>query len=71
MEFGATIRDNRRRLGITQSQLAMLSGVSEKTLGEIERGSTAVQLSSLLKVLSSLGIELTFSEAPEGTASGN
>lgn len=58
VEFGAAIRARRRALGLTQDDLAGLSGVGLRFLGELERGKTTVRLGKALQVLGDLGLEL-------------
>lgn len=57
-ELGAAIRARRRELGLTQDDLAGLTGVGLRFLGELERGKTTVRLGKALQVLSDLGLEL-------------
>ena len=45
-------------LGVTQGQLAAISGVGINTLTKIERGEGNPSMSVLLHVLDSLGLEL-------------
>ncbi len=48
----------RRKLqGLTQEQLAILSGVSKPTLNSFEQGKTTVSLENALKILRTLGLE--------------
>lgn len=45
----------RQEQGITQQKLGQLSGVRQPIIARIERGTVAPQLSTLLKILASLG----------------
>lgn len=56
--FAQTIRNLRKQHGITQSQLADISGVSLPTISRIERGKETVRLDVLNKLIDCLGYEL-------------
>ena len=57
--IGTTIRDRRKRLGVTQRQLADIAGMSVNTITKIERGEGNPQLSVLMLLLDTLGMKLT------------
>ena len=57
-EFAGLIRSSRKRLGLTQAQLAALAETGVRFVNELERGKTTVQLGKTLKVLSVLGVNL-------------
>ena len=57
-QVGERIRDERKNQGQTLQELSELSGVAYATLSKIENGDTAVNLSSLSKVLNTLGLKL-------------
>lgn len=46
----------RKRLGFTQEQVAMMAGVSKPTLNKFERGSTKISVENALKILYQLGL---------------
>lgn len=50
------IRELRRAAGLTQSQLAEMSGLSEDTIGALERGKSYPSLDSLQKITVALKI---------------
>jgi HTH-type transcriptional regulator / antitoxin HipB len=58
LEISRTIRAERRELGLTQEQLAGLSGVSLRFLIELERGKKTVAMDKLAQVASALGKRL-------------
>lgn len=58
-EIGTTVRDRRRFLKITQEDLADISGISERTLRDIEKGSANPELESLMKLCEVLGLDIT------------
>ena len=47
----------RKMQGLTQEQLAILSGVSKPTLNSFEQGKMTVSLENALKILRALGLE--------------
>lgn len=57
-ELARTIRDRRKSLGLTQEQLADLSGVSPRFLHAVEHAKTTVQLAKFLRVADALGLRL-------------
>lgn len=58
-QIGATVRYRRKFLKITQEDLADISGISERTLRDIEKGLANPELESLMKLCEVLGLELT------------
>jgi len=60
-EIGNTVRERRKFLKITQEDLADISGISERTLRDIEKGLANPELESLIKLCEVLGMELTIS----------
>lgn len=58
-EIGAAIRRARKEAGLTQQQLGELSGVSDRTLRDIESGAGSPALRSVLSVLTVLGLQVT------------
>jgi y4mF family transcriptional regulator len=58
-EIASTLRERRKFLKITQGDLADISGISERTLRDIEKGIANPELESLLKLCDVLGMELT------------
>jgi len=64
VELGNAIRFARKRLDLTQSQLALAAGVGVRFIGELEAGKPTVRLGLALTVLKSLGGELTLSGMP-------
>ena len=57
-QIGRTIIFHRKKIRLTQKQLADLAGVGKTVVFDIEKGKETVQLNSLLKVLSVLNIKL-------------
>ncbi|MFN3461044.1 MAG: helix-turn-helix domain-containing protein [Oceanibaculum sp.] len=57
------LREERKRRGLTQSQLADLTATSQKWVSDFERGRVDPPMSIVLKVLVLLGVTITFSPA--------
>ena len=57
--IGDEIKLRRKEFGLTQAQLAELSGVNINTLTKIERGEGNPTIGLVKKVLETLGLELT------------
>ena len=56
--FGARIRVERERLGISQELLADKAGVHRTYLGGVERGERNIGLLNLIRIARALGITL-------------
>lgn len=54
--FGKVLVETRRALGITQYQLAKLSGVNERYLNYLEHGVKEPRLSMIIKLARAMGI---------------
>lgn len=63
-DLGLMVLAVRQRHGLSQVELAERLGVSQRYLSELETGKPKVLNARLLEVLSALGIELSFREAP-------
>lgn len=70
IELGAAIRAERKRLEVTQKELAMAAGTGLRFLIELERGKPTSRIEGVFKVLQALGMKLTVkaSGEHEGTA---
>jgi len=53
--LGAAVVAARKRLGLTQPQLALAAGVGVRFIVDLEAGKPTVRLQTLLKVLHALG----------------
>lgn len=58
-EIGAAIRARRIKEQVTLEEMAALTGIGINTLSRLERGVGNTQLKVLLKVLETLGLELS------------
>ncbi|MBQ9649955.1 MAG: helix-turn-helix domain-containing protein [Prevotella sp.] len=56
-QIGETIRERRKMLGVNQQTLADLAGVAVNTVVAIERGEGNPQLTTLLTILDTLGLQ--------------
>lgn len=57
-EIGLRIREARRAQNLRQDELAIASGVSTKTIHNIEHGYSGTGLDTIIQVLSVLGLDL-------------
>lgn len=69
--FGDMVRANRRKAGLTQAELALISGTGLRFIIDLEAGKASCRLGMALRVGKALGIEMTtastnadLSEAP-------
>ena len=56
-EIGDALRERRKKLGVNQQMLADLAGVAVNTVVAIERGEGNPQLTTLLTILDTLGLQ--------------
>ncbi|WP_272879280.1 helix-turn-helix transcriptional regulator [Rothia endophytica] len=63
MGLGQKIKEKRKELRMPQEELAALSGVSERTLRDFERGKLSISLQKALDIAEVLGLELKLVEA--------
>lgn len=57
-DLGLEVRQRRKALGVSQSTVADLAGVSRKAVSEIERGKSTVRIDVLIKVVTAVGLRL-------------
>lgn len=60
MDLREVIRNRRKVLGISQQDLAEMSGISLPTVKDIERGLANPSLSTISKLLDVLGMEILY-----------
>ncbi len=58
-DLGTIIRKRRKELGLTQTQLAQLSGVGLRFISELERGKESARIGYAIKIASNLGIDIS------------
>lgn len=70
LELGQTIRYERKRQGLTQEELALLAGVTPRTLGKLEAGKETLRLDTVIPVIRALGLRISIasSSRPEQIA---
>ena len=57
MDIGTAIKRERKRLGLTQRQLADYAGCTHVLIINLEKGNTKVTFAKLLEILKVLGLE--------------
>jgi y4mF family transcriptional regulator len=60
--LGQAVRQQRRRLKVTQKDLAMTSGTGLRFIIDLEKGKPTCQLGKALEVVHALGLNLEISE---------
>lgn len=58
-EIGQLVRSVRKKLGVTQRNLALTSGTGLRFIIELEQGKPTCQLEKVLTVLKTLGLKIT------------
>lgn len=61
-ELGSAVRLARKRQGLTQPALAMVSGCGIRFIVDLESGKPTCQIGKVLQVISSLGMTLSLSD---------
>ena len=59
LDLGLVIRDRRRKLGLSQTELARKVGVGRQWIVAIERGKSRAELGLVLRTFSALGLSIT------------
>jgi y4mF family transcriptional regulator len=63
-QVGKLIRDTRKKLGVTQKDLALTSGTGMRFIIDLEKGKETCEVGKALAVLNTLGIKITFTQPP-------
>jgi putative transcriptional regulator len=58
IELGRKCKERREQLSFTQGDLAEITGISQRTIRSIEKGSGSISLTNLTKVTDALGLEI-------------
>lgn len=58
-DIGKLVRETRKRLGVTQKDLALTSGTGLRFIIDLEKGKQTCEIGKALTVLQTLGISLT------------
>ena len=66
LDFGNYVAHARRAAGLTQAELAEKARIHRVSLSEIERGSTAARLDTILAIMRALGMQLRAEPRPPG-----
>lgn len=64
-DIGDIVRTERKRQGVTQTTLAMVSNTGHRFISDLENGKPTCQLDKSLAVLYALGVEIKFDQ-PKG-----
>ena len=64
-ELGAFVANERKRQGITQLQLSQAADVGRRFVVELENGKETIQIGKFLKVIDTLGIDLSLTGPEE------
>ena len=64
LDLGLTIRDKRRKLKLSQNELARKAGVGRQWVVAIERGKSRAELGLVLRTLAALDLPLTINPGP-------
>lgn len=67
-QLGATLRVARKRLGLTQPQLALAAGVGVRFIVELEAGKPTMRIEPVLRVIAVLGGQLQLLGLPDTPA---
>ena len=66
VEIGERLRQQRKKMGMTQEETAELLGISPTYYGEIERGNRKLSIQKVLTVYEKMGLEPTYLLTGEG-----
>lgn len=58
-DLGQAIRAARKKAGLSQGELASLTGVGTRFVSDLENGKSTVQMEKALRLIESLGLRLT------------
>jgi HTH-type transcriptional regulator/antitoxin HipB len=57
-DIGKILRDTRKEQGLTQEELAGISGTGRRFISDLENGKNSIQTGKLLLVIKALGLNL-------------
>ena len=63
-QLGITLRAARKRLGLTQPQLALAAGVGVRFIVDLEAGKPTLRLENMLRVIDALGGQIQLNGLP-------
>ncbi len=61
-DVGAVVRTKRKKLGLTQRELAEACGCGTRFLSELENGKPSIELGKALRVLGVLSLDMDVAE---------
>jgi y4mF family transcriptional regulator len=61
-ELGTTIKTQRKKIGMTQAQLSLVSGVGLRFISEVEHGKESCHIGKVLLIIETLGLNVTINE---------
>ena len=64
-QIGKLIRDTRKKLGVTQKDLALTSGTGMRFIIDLEKGKETCEIGKALAILNTLGIKITLTPPAE------
>ena len=67
LQLGNSLRERRRKLGLTQEQLAAKAGVRQRTVSDVENAGNA-RLDTVLRILAALDLELVLRTRSKSSA---
>ena len=63
-QIGKLVRATRKKLGVTQQDLALTSGTGIRFIIDLEKGKKTCQIGKALAILNTLGIRITLTPPP-------
>ena len=66
-QLGQALRSARKRLGLTQSELALAAGVGVRFIVDLEAGKPTVRLETVMRVIEALGGQVMLDGLPDIT----
>jgi HTH-type transcriptional regulator / antitoxin HipB len=63
-QIGTLVRQTRKRLGVTQRDLALTSGTGMRFIIDLERGKPTCEIGKALTIINTLGIGMTLTLPP-------
>ena len=58
-QIGELVRETRKKMGVTQKELALTSGTGIRFIIDLERGKKTAEIGKVLTILNTLGIQMT------------
>lgn len=71
LDLGLILRDRRRKLGLSQGELAEKAGVGRQWLVAVEHGKARAEIGMVLRTLATLGLTLSVNGEASDRRAGN